>query len=156
MQPSLTSQLRAVVDRACSLNVPQQSNGPRPASSRSFVSVRGAVTGFGAGQQSPNQPGRFHAKMVCFSLCVVSDRKAAVIMSTAIASTPLMKAARFYESTLGKKAVMAVTGLILFGFLVVHMLGNLQIFLGREVMNHYAETLHANPALLWTARTVLL
>jgi len=38
----------------------------------------------------------------------------------------------------------------------VHMLGNLQVFLGRDVMNHYAETLHGNPALLWTARTILL
>ena len=52
--------------------------------------------------------------------------------------------ARFYDSTIGKKAIMALTGLILSGFLVLHMLGNLQVFLGREVMNHYAETLHAN------------
>jgi len=64
--------------------------------------------------------------------------------------------ARFYDSTIGKKAVMAVTGLILFGYLIVHMLGNLQVYLGREVMDHYAATLHGNPPLLWTARTVLL
>jgi succinate dehydrogenase / fumarate reductase cytochrome b subunit len=51
---------------------------------------------------------------------------------------------------------MAVTGLILFGFLIAHMAGNLQIFLGSAVMNHYAETLHGNPALLWSARTILL
>ena len=51
---------------------------------------------------------------------------------------------------------MAVTGLVLFGFLILHMLGNLQVFLGRDVMNHYAETLHANMGLLWTARIVLL
>jgi succinate dehydrogenase / fumarate reductase cytochrome b subunit len=51
---------------------------------------------------------------------------------------------------------MALTGLILSGFLVLHMLGNLQVFLGREVMNHYAETLHANQGLLWTARSILL
>ena len=51
---------------------------------------------------------------------------------------------------------MAVTGLLLFGFLIAHMLGNLQIFLGSEVMNHYAETLHGNPPLLWTVRTLLL
>jgi succinate dehydrogenase / fumarate reductase cytochrome b subunit len=63
--------------------------------------------------------------------------------------------ARFYDSTIGKKAVMAVTGLVLFGFLIAHMLGNLQVFLGREVMNRYAETLHGNPALLWGARFVL-
>ncbi len=77
-------------------------------------------------------------------------------MSTVIANTQLMRVARFYESTIGKKAIMAVTGLILFGFLIVHMLGNLQVFLGRDVMNHYAETLHGNPVLLWTARTILL
>src|SRR5437867_8740405 len=78
------------------------------------------------------------------------------LMSTVIANTPLMKVARFYESTIGKKAVMAVTGLLLFGFLILHMLGNLQIFLGPAVMNHYAETLHGNPPLLWAARTILL
>jgi succinate dehydrogenase cytochrome b subunit len=77
-------------------------------------------------------------------------------MSTVIANTQLMRVARFYESTIGKKAIMAVTGLILFGYLIVHMLGNLQIFLGPGVMNHYAETLHGNPPLLWTARTILL
>ena len=77
-------------------------------------------------------------------------------MSTGIANAQLMRVARFYESTIGKKAVMALTGLVLFGFLIAHMLGNLQIFLGAAVMNHYAETLHGNPALLWTVRTILL
>jgi succinate dehydrogenase / fumarate reductase cytochrome b subunit len=76
-------------------------------------------------------------------------------MSTVVANTQLMRMARFYESTIGKKAIMAVTGLILFGFLIAHMLGNLQIFLGSEVMNHYAETLHGNVPLLWTVRTIL-
>jgi succinate dehydrogenase / fumarate reductase, cytochrome b subunit len=77
-------------------------------------------------------------------------------MSTVLANSSVGKAIRFYDSTIGKKAVMAFTGLILFGFLIVHMAGNLQIFLGQETMNHYAETLHANPPLLWTARIVLL
>lgn len=77
-------------------------------------------------------------------------------MSTVIANVQLIKVARFYESTIGKKAVMAVTGLLLAGFLIAHMLGNLQIFLGPAIMNHYAETLHGNPPLLWTVRTVLL
>jgi len=63
---------------------------------------------------------------------------------------------RFYDSTIGKKAVMAVTGLILFGFLIAHMLGNLQVFLGAAVMDHYAEMLHGTPELLWGARSVLL
>src|SRR4051794_29285867 len=73
-------------------------------------------------------------------------------MSTVMAD----KVIRFYDSTIGKKAVMAITGLILFGFLIAHMLGNLQIFIGQATMNHYAETLHGNPALLWGVRTVLL
>src|SRR5262249_9197835 len=77
-------------------------------------------------------------------------------MSTGLANPKLMRVAQFCESTIGKKAIMAVTGLVLFVFLIAHMLGNLQIFLGPAVMNHYAETLHGNPGLLWTVRTVLL
>jgi len=77
-------------------------------------------------------------------------------MSTVISGTNLNRITRFYDSTIGKKAVMAVSGLILFGFLIAHMLGNLQFFLGKPIMNHYAETLHANPSLLWTVRIVLL
>jgi succinate dehydrogenase / fumarate reductase cytochrome b subunit len=65
-------------------------------------------------------------------------------------------ALRFYDSTIGKKAIMAVTGLILFGYLILHMLGNLQVYMGAEMMDHYAATLHANPALLYTARVILL
>src|SRR5215510_1119291 len=60
-------------------------------------------------------------------------------MSTVTTTTQLSRVARFYDSTIGKKAVMEVTDLVLFGFLIAHMLGNLQIFLGRAVTNHYAE-----------------
>ncbi|MCY1062286.1 succinate dehydrogenase cytochrome b subunit [Nannocystis sp. SCPEA4] len=60
------------------------------------------------------------------------------------------------QSTIGAKIVMAVTGVILVGFLVVHMLGNLQIYLGPDTMNHYAQTLKGTPALLWGVRAVLL
>jgi succinate dehydrogenase / fumarate reductase cytochrome b subunit len=77
-------------------------------------------------------------------------------MSTVSTGEEFSRMARFYDSTIGKKAVMAITGLILFGFVVAHMLGNLQVFLGREVMNLYAETLRSTPALLWIARAVLL
>ena len=51
---------------------------------------------------------------------------------------------------------MAVTGLILFGFVIVHMLGNLQIFLGQDQLNNYAEHLEELPFLLWPARIFLL
>ncbi len=53
---------------------------------------------------------------------------------------------------------MAVTGLILFGFVFLHMLGNLQVYLGREAMNAYADFLRhvLHGAGLWIARLVLL
>lgn len=63
---------------------------------------------------------------------------------------------RFWQTTVGKKAVMAVTGVILFGFVVGHLLGNLQIYEGPEKLNHYAATLRSLPALLWGTRFVLL
>jgi succinate dehydrogenase / fumarate reductase cytochrome b subunit len=62
----------------------------------------------------------------------------------------------FYRSTLGKKVLMAVTGIILFVYVVGHMLGNLQIYIGAEQINAYAEFLHSKPVLLWGARLVLL
>lgn len=63
---------------------------------------------------------------------------------------------RFWQTTVGKKAIMAVTGLLLFLFLVGHLLGNLQIFEGPEKINKYAVFLRSLPALLWTTRIVLL
>lgn len=63
---------------------------------------------------------------------------------------------RFWQTTVGKKALMAVTGFILFGFIVGHLIGNLQIFLPPEKINHYAATLRSLPALLWGARITLL
>lgn len=66
------------------------------------------------------------------------------------------KALTFYGTTLGKKAVMAVSGLALLGFVLAHMAGNLQIFLGAAAINGYAEFLHSKPAILWGARLFLL
>jgi succinate dehydrogenase / fumarate reductase cytochrome b subunit len=68
----------------------------------------------------------------------------------------MSQAVGFLSSTLGKKILMAVTGIILFGFVVGHMLGNLQIYLGEERLNHYAELLQANIPFLWTFRSVML
>lgn len=48
----------------------------------------------------------------------------------------------FWQSTLGKKVVMAATGLIMIGFLGLHMLGNLQAFQGAQKLNAYGELLH--------------
>jgi succinate dehydrogenase / fumarate reductase cytochrome b subunit len=62
----------------------------------------------------------------------------------------------FWQTTVGKKAIMAVTGFMLFGFICGHLLGNLQIFLPPEKINHYSATLKSLPALLWGARITLL
>jgi succinate dehydrogenase / fumarate reductase cytochrome b subunit len=62
----------------------------------------------------------------------------------------------FYTSTTGKKAAMAVSGCILFLFVVAHLIGNLQIYEGPDKLNRYAVFLRAEPALLWAARLVLL
>jgi succinate dehydrogenase / fumarate reductase, cytochrome b subunit len=63
---------------------------------------------------------------------------------------------RFLASTLGLKAVMAVTGLLLFGFVIAHMLGNLQLYMGAPTFNHYGNTLQSMGELLWLARLGLL
>ena len=68
----------------------------------------------------------------------------------------MTRALTFYSTSIGKKVVMAITGLILFGFVIGHMLGNLQVFIGANQMNAYAALLKANAALLWGVRIVLL
>jgi succinate dehydrogenase / fumarate reductase cytochrome b subunit len=68
----------------------------------------------------------------------------------------MTRALTFYRTSLGKKVVMAITGLILFGFVVGHVLGNLQVFLGAAQMNAYAALLKDNAGLLWTVRLGLL
>jgi succinate dehydrogenase / fumarate reductase cytochrome b subunit len=54
------------------------------------------------------------------------------------------------------KAVMALSGIILYGFVFVHMVGNLQLYSGPEKINHYAAFLKAAPPLLWGTRITLL
>jgi succinate dehydrogenase / fumarate reductase cytochrome b subunit len=61
-----------------------------------------------------------------------------------------------WSSTVGRKVLMAATGLVLTGFVIVHMLGNLQFFAGSSKLDQYAELLRASPPVLWTARLVLL
>jgi succinate dehydrogenase / fumarate reductase, cytochrome b subunit len=63
---------------------------------------------------------------------------------------------QLWQSSLGKKYVMAVTGLGLFFFVIIHMLGNLQIFLGADKLNEYAALLKSNAGVLWGARIGLL
>jgi succinate dehydrogenase / fumarate reductase, cytochrome b subunit len=63
---------------------------------------------------------------------------------------------RFFRSTLGKKYIMAVTGVMLFLFVITHLIGNLQIFLGPDTINEYGRFLHTKPAMVWAARLGLL
>ena len=63
---------------------------------------------------------------------------------------------RLWQSSLGKKYVMAVTGLGLYGFVIIHLLGNLQVFIPGAAINEYAHALKANPVILWGARLGLL
>lgn len=63
----------------------------------------------------------------------------------------------FWDSTIGKKIVMAVTGLIGIGFVIGHMLGNLQAFEGAEKINAYGRFLHHTVGNeLWIVRIVLI
>ena len=62
----------------------------------------------------------------------------------------------FWRSSIGGKATMAVTGLLLFGFVVAHLLGNLQLLKGADAINNYAKMLHDLGPLLWVARIGLL
>ena len=71
-------------------------------------------------------------------------------------SRPVSAVQAFWGSTVGKKAVMAVTGVIMIGFIAGHVLGNLLVFRGRAAMNEYAEFLRSTGSLLWLARAVLL
>lgn len=66
---------------------------------------------------------------------------------------------RFYKSSIGKKWIMAVTGVMLMGFIVFHLIGNLKLYLSKEELNLYGEALRDIPGhllprtvLLWVAR----
>jgi succinate dehydrogenase / fumarate reductase cytochrome b subunit len=61
----------------------------------------------------------------------------------------------FLRSTIGLKVQMAVSGFLLFGFLVEHMVGMLLFFKGPATLNGYGSLLRYSPAALWTARTVI-
>src|SRR5882757_614261 len=61
-----------------------------------------------------------------------------------------------FSSSLGKKYIMALTGFVMFLFVLGHLAGNLQIFLGPEAINRYGHFLQSNPELIWPARIVLL
>jgi succinate dehydrogenase / fumarate reductase cytochrome b subunit len=70
---------------------------------------------------------------------------------------------RFYRTAIGKKWVMAVTGLLLIGFVIAHLIGNIKLYLSKEEINLYGEALRDMPGhllprtvLLWTLRIGLI
>jgi succinate dehydrogenase / fumarate reductase cytochrome b subunit len=77
-------------------------------------------------------------------------------MSASATAPPLNRSVGFYEASIGKKLVMAVTGCILFLFVVGHLIGNLQVYLGPEALNAYARKLRDLGPLLWIVRGALL
>jgi succinate dehydrogenase / fumarate reductase, cytochrome b subunit len=62
----------------------------------------------------------------------------------------------FLCSTVGRKVVMALSGVVLFGFVISHLVGNLLLYRGPEAINAYAEGLRHLGGLLWAARGILL
>ena len=63
---------------------------------------------------------------------------------------------RIYRTSIGAKAVVAVTGVLLFLFLIGHLSGNMLLFRGPDAINAYAAFLHSKPAMVWGARIGLL
>ena len=66
------------------------------------------------------------------------------------------RAQALWGSSAGKKAVMAITGVVLVAYLLTHVLANLLVFQGPDRINRYAAILHGTGGALWAARLVLL
>ena len=62
----------------------------------------------------------------------------------------------YYNSSIGKKCIVALTGIVLIGYVIGHLIGNLQIFISPEQINWYGEKLHSMGPLLWVIRAFLL
>ena len=77
-------------------------------------------------------------------------------MSTTTAVPRDNRAPSFWASTVGKKIVMAVTGVILLAFVIGHLLGNLQVYEGPAKLNAYGAFLHSIGEFLWPVRIILL
>jgi succinate dehydrogenase / fumarate reductase, cytochrome b subunit len=78
---------------------------------------------------------------------------------TPAAAPQIRRAIRFYEASIGKKALMAVTGAVLFAYVLGHLLGNLQIYSAdHDQINRYAAFLHdpSRAGLLWSVRVLLI
>ena len=62
----------------------------------------------------------------------------------------------FYNLLVGKKIIFAITGIILISFVLVHLLGNLTIFAGRDILNNYAHVLHENKILFIISNLIII
>ena len=62
----------------------------------------------------------------------------------------------YYNSSIGKKWIVALTGLVLIAYVIGHLLGNLQIYISPEQINWYGEKLHSMGPFLWVIRAFLL
>jgi len=77
-------------------------------------------------------------------------------MSATAADLHSYRVVGFWQSTNGKKVVMALTGAMMFLFVIGHLLGNLLVFAGRAQINVYAQFLHFDGTLLWLVRSILI
>ncbi|MEP6687787.1 MAG: succinate dehydrogenase cytochrome b subunit [Gemmatimonadales bacterium] len=66
------------------------------------------------------------------------------------------RALALWRTSVGKKAVMAVTGIIMVAYLITHVLANLLVFQGPDKINSYSRFLHGTGGALWVARLALL
>jgi len=62
----------------------------------------------------------------------------------------------FYNLLIGKKIIFAITGFILIGFISIHLLGNLSIFAGKDILNNYANALHENKLLFIFSNLIII
>src|ERR1035441_5427958 len=88
---------------------------------------------------------KFEIYSAFFCIPAIGLHQTKDLRRSAIAINPVHRVVRFYEAPIGKKAIMAITGVILFGYVVAHLLGNLQIYGDPEQINKYAAFLH-NPS----------
>ena len=82
---------------------------------------------------------------------------------TPVSSTSLVQGSRASRSTIALKLLMAVSGLVFIGYLILHMYGNLKVFAGHEAFNEYAHHLRTfgepmlpYSGLLWIVRVTLI
>jgi succinate dehydrogenase / fumarate reductase cytochrome b subunit len=87
---------------------------------------------------------------------MVDDIRFLPLRSRRLGSSAMKMMTHLFNSSLGKKYIMAVTGLFLFLFVVGHLIGNLQVFGGPELINRYGHFLQTNLELVWPARIGLL